>query len=291
MLLSARCARALFAFLAMIAIVLAADRAAAFGFQNNASSTESIWVIGETFHTTAPAIYRGRVFCDGRAFNDPRRGGECWECPAHFKRTIFAVTDAKACQRAGHVIDGWARAKYVAKARKGCPKGSFRNLLFDQCWACPPGFVRSLIPGVDLRKARSACDDAAQYHQIVARGRTVGADPTGLAFNPTRRPDALLRFSAYTTSQCGFSSATRVPTPDPAPGYTPSGKPCEIITFTMRANDRAVITLLPRGIASAVIYDVRGRPYRMFCKPVQPPDPRGGLRCEGSQKPIPSQGW
>lgn len=49
--------------------------------------------------TPAPAKFVEKFGCSKGQFFDPRNGGECWSCPSDYNRTIFAVTDEKACQK------------------------------------------------------------------------------------------------------------------------------------------------------------------------------------------------
>lgn len=74
------------------------------------------------------------------AFFDPRKGGEYWSCPRGYKRTVLAVTSAKACQRVTKA--SLTRAKFIKSV--GCAKGQF----FDprkggQCWSCPAKWHRT----------------------------------------------------------------------------------------------------------------------------------------------------
>jgi hypothetical protein len=266
-------------FALSIAVLLAGREAAAFSFDNSSASSESIEVIGLLF--VSPATWRGRVQCDGRAFHDPRNGGECWQCPTDHKRTVFAVTDSKACQKTGRVVDGWAKAAFKGKARKGCPPGTFRNLLLDQCYSCPAGLDRTLKPGTDLTKMADACGATERFQKVVTPGKSVRGDPEKPIHNVSMKPDAMLRFSAYTTTQCGFNKGSG--------RGMPTSKPCAVISFAMRANERAVIiyqTTRDDAIASALIYNVQGQPYRLFCNPMQPPGHESGLRCEASMKAV-----
>lgn len=78
-----------------------------------------------------------------QGFLDPRNGGECWECPAGFNRTIFSVTAANACEAV-------LPATFSSAARQGraeCETGDItdpRN--GGECWRCPPGLVRTWSP-------------------------------------------------------------------------------------------------------------------------------------------------
>jgi hypothetical protein len=78
-----------------------------------------------------------------QGFLDPRNGGECWECPAGFNRTIFAVTASNACEAV-------LPATFSPAARQGradCAAGDVtdpRN--GGECWRCPAGLVRTWSP-------------------------------------------------------------------------------------------------------------------------------------------------
>lgn len=48
--------------------------------------------------------------------------GDCYSCPDGYKRSVFGISDGKACER-------------------GCPAGTFSDL--EQCWSCPSGYKRS----------------------------------------------------------------------------------------------------------------------------------------------------
>ena len=78
-----------------------------------------------------------------QGFFDPRNGGECWECPAGFNRTVFPVTAANACEVA-------VPATTSAAARQG-PAGCDAGDVTDprnggECWRCPAGLVRTWSP-------------------------------------------------------------------------------------------------------------------------------------------------
>ena len=78
-----------------------------------------------------------------QGFLDPRNGGECWECPAGFNRTIFSVTAANACEAALPATFSSA----VRHGRADCEAGDVtdpRN--GGECWRCPPGLVRTWSP-------------------------------------------------------------------------------------------------------------------------------------------------
>lgn len=95
-------------------------------------------------------------------FFDPRKGGECWQCPADHKRTVFAVHGNKACQKTGNILGGFTKATRIGNAKKlGCPSGQFKDK--RRCWSCPANYNRSIHP-VDgslacTVKASLTCDE------------------------------------------------------------------------------------------------------------------------------------
>ena len=52
-----------------------------------------------------PAAFVKKFACDRGQFFDPRKGGECWSCPAKWQRTTRAVTSKQACtDRFGDIL-------------------------------------------------------------------------------------------------------------------------------------------------------------------------------------------
>jgi hypothetical protein len=102
------------------------------------------------------AQFKGKR-CPEGSFFDPIRDGECWACPAGYKRTVTPVDHAWACQK--KFGGPFAKAKVVKKAQ--CEAGEFldpRN--GGECWRCEDGFARTVFP-VHGEKAceRSAFED------------------------------------------------------------------------------------------------------------------------------------
>lgn len=78
-----------------------------------------------------------------RGFFDPRNGGECWECPSGFNRTVFPVTAANACEAAVPATASPATRQGPA----GCDQGDIRDPRNGgECWRCPAGLVRTVLP-------------------------------------------------------------------------------------------------------------------------------------------------
>jgi hypothetical protein len=79
--------------------------------------------------------------------------GHCYSCPAGYHRTLRSIRGSRACKR--REPKRWARG--TKRGSPGCPHGAFRNFVLNQCYSCPAGYGRSLTPGVDLTKVKSAC--------------------------------------------------------------------------------------------------------------------------------------
>lgn len=90
-----------------------------------------------------------------RAFFDPRNGGEWWECPSNRpRRTLYKVTDKRACATKHIIGEKLSSAKYLGKTKNQKPSGAFvdpRN--GGEYWKCPTGFWRNLNPVT----AKAAC--------------------------------------------------------------------------------------------------------------------------------------
>jgi len=105
-------------------------------------------IVGESL---TEAIYEHkRKNCTGRAFFDPRGGGECWACPKGYTRTAEPVTSKKACAK-----DSDEKLKPAAKEGPfGCASGQFldpRN--GGECWSCPASHPHRTINVVTGDKA------------------------------------------------------------------------------------------------------------------------------------------
>jgi hypothetical protein len=85
----------------------------------------------------------GRAQPCARGFLDPRNGGECWECPGGFNRTIFPVTAANACEAARPA----AFRPASRQGREKCDQGDIEDAVNGgTCWRCPAGMVRTAFP-------------------------------------------------------------------------------------------------------------------------------------------------
>ena len=90
-----------------------------------------------------------------RAFFDPRKGGEWWECPSNRpRRTLYSVTDKRACATKRIFGEKLSKAKYLGKTRNRKPSGAFVDPRYGgEYWRCPTGFWRNLNPVT----AKAAC--------------------------------------------------------------------------------------------------------------------------------------
>lgn len=102
------------------------------------------------------ADFKHKWLCDGekREFFDPRKGGECWKCPANRpRRTAYAVTSDKACATAHVFGEQLSKASYVRKV-KTCKDGAFWDpRKGGECWKCPSGYGRTVSFPVNGNKA------------------------------------------------------------------------------------------------------------------------------------------
>jgi neutral ceramidase len=100
------------------------------------------WVIGILIGAwIRPDLVRAQQ-CT-RGFLDPRNGGECWECPSGFNRTIAPVDAANACETVRPAIFSAASRR----SREGCePDDIFDPRNGGECWRCPSGLVRTWSP-------------------------------------------------------------------------------------------------------------------------------------------------
>lgn len=79
----------------------------------------------------------GHKSCPKGTFKDPRNGGECWQCPTEFGRTLSAVDAWDACGKFGASA---RRAEFIDRV---CPEGTFPDPN-GSCYRCPEGFRRTV---------------------------------------------------------------------------------------------------------------------------------------------------
>lgn len=130
------------------------------------------------------ADFKHKWLCDGekREFFDPRKGGECWKCPANRpRRTAYAVTSDKACATTHIIGESLTDATYVRKV-KTCKDGAF----FDprkggECWKCPSGYGRTVTFPVNGKKA--CAKETPDSHASAKLENQLGC-PRGQFFDP-----------------------------------------------------------------------------------------------------------
>lgn len=270
-------------------------------FEISNRSRVALVVVGERF--TSPAIWQGHYRCglpEGRSmdlyyrtFFVRRKGGECWRCPVGYKRALLHfATGPRACKRVLGGGDTWAKASYLKKARKGCPSNvgwtNFRS--WNNCYSCPSGFYHNKLHppdprnAFDLTRRKRACLPKSYFYQLVRPGATVRGAYQKRVYNLSGKPYTRLRFSVYDTRRkCGWHGTPRMP--KGAAPLSPQQAACEVVSFFMKANERATVGF--NGITARVtVHRHSGAAYKMYCKPPQPPDHNGGMSCSASVGPV-----
>lgn len=81
--------------------------------------------------------------------------GFCYSCPSDYGRTTRSIGSSEACARRMPAQNAAA----VERGAPGCGEGSFRHMLSDSCWSCPPGYGRSAAISLDgdLSELDDAC--------------------------------------------------------------------------------------------------------------------------------------
>lgn len=134
----------------------------------------------------AKATNHGKTFCPKGAFFDPRKGGQCWSCPAGSHRTIFPVTGATACEK--RASTSAAKAKYRGKRKNRKPKGAF----FDprkggEYWSCPSSHPRRTAYAVtDRRACATKRIIGEKLTRAKFRGKVIRSKPKGAFFDPRK---------------------------------------------------------------------------------------------------------
>ena len=116
------------------------------------------------------------------AFFDPRNGGEWWKCPSNRpRRTLYAVTDSRACATRNILGEKLAHAQFLGKVDNPKPRDAF----FDpraggEYWSCPAGFNRTIFPVT----AGNACEQVHRATAMGARYVSKFGCPGGTFFDP-----------------------------------------------------------------------------------------------------------
>lgn len=121
----------------------------------------------------------GKAGCD-RGFYDVGTG-DCYECPAGYKRSVASVTSKNACERPATM----KYAKAINKGRAGgifgtdCPAGSFYDPN-GNCYTCPNGYKRTVYPVTGGKACEQRQPAGYQYATKVGDGDC----PNGSFFDP-----------------------------------------------------------------------------------------------------------
>ncbi len=116
------------------------------------------------------AVFRGKAKTPQPkgAFYDMRGGGEWWKCPGNRpRRTLYAVTDARACATKNIIGEKLAHAQYLGKVHNPKPNDAFYDLRGGgEYWSCPRGYNRTIFPvtaGNACEQHHPAIDFSARY--------------------------------------------------------------------------------------------------------------------------------
>lgn len=104
-----------------------------------------------TKHERATGLFR--TDCPGNQFWHAGNG-YCYSCPGGYRRTASGINSRNACVKRVPTQNAAARER----GKPGCGDDSFRHVLSDNCWACPPGYARSA--SISLSGDLSELDDA-----------------------------------------------------------------------------------------------------------------------------------
>jgi hypothetical protein len=104
------------------------------------NGSDACWkAIGEN---VSSATKTGKFGCQVGYFGDPRNGGECWQCPSGYYRTLDAVTWSTACAQA--ILGPFSFATKGAGPVTSCGSGFSDPIDGGTCWTCPDGYRRTL---------------------------------------------------------------------------------------------------------------------------------------------------
>ncbi len=168
--------------------------------------------LNEKVCTTAAAAFE-KTACPKGSFFDPRKGGECWDCPSGTHRTIFPVNEGKACER--RASSDFHKAKYLGKTKTPKPSGAFYDpRKGGEWWKCPSNRPRRTAYAVtDKRACATKKILGEKLSRAEFKGKVNNPRPNGAFADPRNGGE-------YWT--CEGSNRTVFP--------VNSGKACEKIT-------------------------------------------------------------
>lgn len=132
------------------------------------------------------AKYHGKTFCPKGAFFDPRKGGQCWSCPAGTHRTLFPVTGKAACEKRASLSA--TKATFRGKRKNSKPKGSFYDpRKGGEYWSCPRGYPRRTAYKVtDRRACATKRIIGEKLTRAKFRAKVIRSKPKGAFFDPRK---------------------------------------------------------------------------------------------------------
>lgn len=145
--------------------------------------------------------------CASSSFFDPQNGGECWSCPSGYRRTLYAVSDSRACAKTIETQYAQATletgcASYPKPTKYGTPFRDPQN--GGECWVCPLQYARSVKPvsGSEACYIKPRDDVFRKFSQYPEPG--IYAFTGGLvniAFGDPKQADAFITKRAGGSSQ------------------------------------------------------------------------------------------
>ena len=129
------------------------------------------------------AVFRGKAKTPKPkdAFHDPRNGGEWWKCPSNRpRRTLYPVTDPRACATKNIFGEKLAHAQFLGKVDNPKPHDAFYDMREGgEYWSCPNGYKRTIFPVT----AGNACEQVHPATYFSARYVDKFGCPKGTFFD------------------------------------------------------------------------------------------------------------
>ena len=118
------------------------------GFGRTAAAVDKWNACGKIGKKAQSATFVRKACPVSGSIRDPRKGGECWQCPEDHNRTGNPVTGVKACK----TNKTFAPATEVSDRKCG-PGEIFDLVSGGSCWTCPTGTKRTIFHGIKTAKA------------------------------------------------------------------------------------------------------------------------------------------
>lgn len=125
------------------------------------------------------ATFQGRL-CEAGTFFDPIRGGECYSCPADYKRSAAHVDAPNACYiAAGESLKPATRGKRTVWPHECSAPSFWDGLDGGSCWSCPSNYRRTAY----AVNASNACSASVAEKQALATKKGKAACEPGEIFD------------------------------------------------------------------------------------------------------------